>query len=574
MKLTNNATRSVFLGMLCASISTYAATWSLNVNQEAITFDRNLSLTYSAVPTGTEAGSSVDLYFGLQLPSGPLFTMNGSGGWIAGLTPAKTIAKFAETTNANIFSMQVPIDIPSGTYTFYMASTRTGADISDPASWSSIANKSISISAPPLAKKVPLATTLQPWFHGYISTGDGNEVLALTTMSDFAHQTPATPMMLLKSSIEGATDVTSQFFATAPNFFWARNVVSFKDPTTNSPAFWVCSQGRETQPMPPNPRPDINGVWMEQDQLFVLKNGKFVDMTSMLPQVNDFSHGCTSAHTGDGNTVELVKNTLGTFGGNPPQQVLYFDGSKYSRANPNPDLLYNPRAKWWVGAADFAKTGNDWLVFSQEVVRNTAGKYELVQVLSAPDLELEGYTNYHSGAIGDVNNDGYPDVLLVLSGDGIKKPFLGGAKLALFVNDGTGNLVYKPSAIPAHTSIEFGLDLRIMDINFDGYPDIVTSGATYRYGAENLKYPDDMVASAVMINKGNAEFEKRKIFDPELDARCKEGEPGSGVGCQSALYFMRTTSKETYNVIGYGGGPNGPFFYGRSVSKDRPLGLQ
>ena len=86
------------------------------------------------------------------------------------------------------------------------------------------------------------------------------------------------------------------------------------------------------------------------------------------------------------------------------------------------------------------------------------GKFE--DVTRGSGLDLPGYS--HGVAIGDVNNDGLPDVL-VTQFDGIK----------LFLNQGNGKFVEVPAAESGLISVSWGMSAAFVDYDRDGWLDLV-----------------------------------------------------------------------------------------------------
>ncbi len=426
----------------------------------------------------------------------------------------------------------------------------------------------------PVAANISTATMaagVQPWFHTYMKISDGSEILVLTTMGPNAQAlSNPTPVLMAKANSTGAMDVTDHYFTKAPNIYWGRNIVAFNDPKTDLQSLWFCNHGREVGSYKDAATPRINGIWGEQDLLFTMQNGKFIDQTLSLPQSNDFTHGCASASIGDENSLVFIKNTLGVFDGNPSTQIFKKINNSFVNMPFDPSILSNDMPTWWVGKGDFLKNGKDAIVFGQQVVSFIGNSYQVTQILKAPALEEQGYKNYQNGLVGDLNGDGYPDVIEILSGDGISKPFLSGAMLAVFINDGHGRLQYSASAIPTHQPTDFGLDLRIIDINFDGKMDIVSSGP--KYGYQLNESIGDWSTTIVLVNNGDGTFSKKKIADAELNIRCA----AAGIlVCGRGTYFMASGDKNSYNLLMSGANSSSGkwILYGRSVTINTPLVL-
>lgn len=413
-----------------------------------------------------------------------------------------------------------------------------------------------------------------PWFASYIKSVDGSENLVLSSMDEGnAHAfTPSTPVHILKANDDGSvSDLSSTLFDKIPSYYWVRNIVPFIHPDTGTQALWFCNTGREVgDPNTVATIPRTPGIWGEQDGLFVMVNGKFVDKTDTLPQTVDFTHGCSAMKNHDG-TTSLVKNTLGWLGPDAPQQsILSFNNGTWTSVFTStwnlPGILTRGVESFFAIAGNFLKTNSDSAIFGRTMIRSNGTSFSVTDVLHAPDLESQGYTKIQGAVSGDVNNDGWDDLILVLSADGrILMPELSGAKLALFRNDGTGNLVYDPTAfIDYYDDSQFGLDIKIIDINFDGHPDIVTSGERYLYGT-NLHY---LKTDKVFVNNGSGKFNLKTIDDSRLNRKCKD------TYCQVATWFLKGKDSNSYTLMSYSREYRDKTFYSQTITATAPLTLK
>lgn len=418
------------------------------------------------------------------------------------------------------------------------------------------------------ATTVVIPSGLDQWFHTQQAASDGAETLVMTTMDSLnvRSASAATPMIAIKASDTGLNDVTSAIFEVVPKTFWSRNLTSFID-DTGAQSLYVCNQGREMTS--PTKADGTNGTWAEQDRLFVMVNGKYVDRTSSLPQAIDFTHGCTVANMGDGKK-SLVKNNLST---SPLKALLTLNNGKYEvSASLDPIIgdSQNKKGTFAVASADFTKTGTDDLVFGDLVVRKTGpASYAVVSKLTPPaNYVTAGYTIVHNLVAADVNGDGYPDLIVTYSGNGEVQPgpsFLVGAKFAVYLNDKAGNLVLKDNAIPEAGETEFGLSIRAVDINFDGKLDIVTSGARYIFS--NITNPTDTLVKSVLINNGDGTFVKKTLADAELNKQCT-------TKCQTTTYVLKNADG-SFNMVASGKNSAGEMIlYSRKVTATTPLTLQ
>ena len=519
------------------------------------------SLTVIPVPVATVSvtPAAVSLVIGAtqQLAAA---TLDGSGNALAGRVVTWSTS---DSTKARVST--------TGLVTAIAAGSSTVTATSEAKSGTSV----VTVSPPPATAQ--MAAGSEPWFHNYLKNTDGSETLVLTTQGKWDQFTPPTPIVILKPTGNGVADITSQLFDAAPSLYFGRNVVTYKDPITSQQAIWFCSHGREVGDVQAASTPRVNGIWGEQDKLFVMgANGKFSDQSSKLPQVVDFTHGCAAGNNGDGNSVVLVKNTSGRFGGYEEHQVLAKGPSgTYVPTSFSPNSIpdWDWRLKsWWVGVGDFSKRGAVDMVYSQRVVRYQTGSYRVTQTMRAPDLEAQGYKNYHGGVVADVNGDGHTDVIQILSGDGVSKTWLGGAMLALFINDGTGNLIYTPGAIPSpQTPSDISLDVRLFDVNFDGKADIVSSGGRYGVGS-----PYTPTTEFLYINNGNGTFTKKTVVDAEMNSRCLAISANPRLACQLGYYFMANSDGSSYSIVmtGHNYLTDVHTAYGRTVTPATPLGLR
>ena len=407
-----------------------------------------------------------------------------------------------------------------------------------------------------------LPDALAPWFHGLQAEG-GNETLVLSTLDELnlRNLSAATPMYMIKGGASGVEDVTSTYFDQPPTTFWARNIVFFKDANGND-ALWICSQGRETTN--PTSLNGTNGVWAEQDQLFVKAGGKYVNKTESLPQVIDFSHGCAIAR--QDTHLYLVKNALnGTAGWTAKPLLEYNPVSDTYETAVDAQTAYlsgGMPANVGVFAAEALSSstlGQDDIVYGNTVIPHSGAAYQLGQ----PSFYADGYRLVHNLLAADLDGDGMKELIATYSKDDPSQ-FLAGAKIAIYKTDPvTMRLVYQPDAIPAALGdSEMGLTIRTIDANFDGKEDIVTSGRRYTVGASD---PTDNKVRVALINNGDGTFSRRTIGDEAaLEAPCS-------TQCRTEVYYLKNADG-TFNLIAYGRNGSGRrILYGRRVTQSTPL---
>jgi hypothetical protein len=138
-------------------------------------------------------------------------------------------------------------------------------------------------------------------------------------------------------------------------------------------------------------------------------------------------------------------------------------------------------------------------------------------------------------------------------------------QVAVCIKDGTtdakGNLIYDPKAIAdIYRDDEFGIDIKIMDINFDGHPDIVTFGSRYLYGTNLTNQKTDKV----FLNNGKGQFNIKSIDISKLN-------PGCIGTCQLATWFLKGKDNTSYNIMSYSRFGDKKTFYSQTVTVNNPL---
>lgn len=417
---------------------------------------------------------------------------------------------------------------------------------------------------------------LTPWFASALPNIDGSEYLIMSSLDEpnpFS-LTPPTPVYILKPNENNGSvsDITANYFNNQPNYFWVRNITAFIHPESGTQAIWFCNSGREVGDPYNVPIPRQPGIWGEQDGLFVMENGKFIDKSHTLPQIIDYSHGCSSLYNNTGK-ISLVKNTLGHYGyDHPDSTILNYDKSKdkwvpiFASSYNNPGPLKRNVNYFYATAINSVKEKmGTHVIFGSTVLKQNNISFDYHSHIQPLDLEADGYDHVQGGISGDYNNDGLEDLILIYSiGFNKSKPALSGAKLALFKNDGKGNLIYDPSALlDSYGETEFSLDIKIMDINFDGHPDIVSFGKRYLYGT-NTPYQK---ISKAFINNGYGKFNLKTI---ELST----SNPGCINSCQMGFWFLKGKDNSSFNIISYSRSGDLKTFYSQTITSKNPLILK
>ncbi len=221
---------------------------------------------------------------------------------------------------------------------------------------------------------------------------------------------------------------------------------------------------------------------------------------------------------GDGHRDVLVYPAIGTGGPEVPFRALLGDGKGGMR---------DVGAEWFGATAPLPGVGGGRMVV---VDLNRDGRDDIFHVDSGDDappfpggkskyfLSTAGggyidmgstlqqtQTFNHGGSAGDVNGDGWPDVLVNSIGYDVGD--------RLFLNDGTGKLVARQDLLPVrkHANGHFFTHTfsGILDLNADGHLDLVLGRWD---GASGAPY------SGLLLNPGNGDFSKVTAIDLPLSA--------------------------------------------------------
>jgi len=369
---------------------------------------------------------------------------------------------------------------------------------------------------------------------------DGSEELILSTMDQGRHNavTPATPIYALGVADGVVFNRTDTSFATPPMSFWARTLVKGDFNGDGQTDLFICSQGREPGDWRLAPLPRVNGVWGEQNQLWLNDSGVLVDHTVNAPQTIDFSHGCSAGDVDRSGRDSLLVNNLGTF---PPYQQNYLASWRATGLTVTTPYVSTGTAAafgFYTAAGDFDRNGYADIMGDRHVVwGGPTGRS--VRSLPASQLDSTTFGDWQGTTVADLTGDGLPDVVKVLSS---KAPGLVGARFVLFTSDGQGNMVEKLDAFPAigtYGAHEFGLNLTVIDVNFDGFPDITTFGRTYTYGTTLTVHP-----RALWLNDGTGRFRLAHFADQITGPSGCGGRGGFG-----SVYFLKTADPAAYNLV-------------------------
>jgi hypothetical protein len=220
---------------------------------------------------------------------------------------------------------------------------------------------------------------------------------------------------------------------------------------------------------------------------------------------------------------------------------------------------------FFTATADFDKNGYADVVGDQEVLWGGPNGPQ-VRTLPLDHLQSDTFGTWQGQAVADLNGDGYPDVVKVLSSKPSKLGLVG-ARYVLYTSDGHGNLTEKIDAFPAIESYgqtEFGIAPTVIDINFDGFPDLVTFGNAYDSGTSLSTSP-----TAVWLNDGSGRFSLAHFSDPMVASSVCGGPKGAF----KSAHFLKTANPKAYSLVlsgCYAGFPN-VVYTARTVTPAAPL---
>jgi hypothetical protein len=206
--------------------------------------------------------------------------------------------------------------------------------------------------------------------------------------------------------------------------------------------------------------------------VFYPKNGTFQQYS--LPLISGFSyynfHQAKFIDINNDGLTDIVGFTYGFNIGDPP---VYYPGALYSVLN-NGDNTFTatttidtasviPGDSRYHDIQTSDVNGDGWVDII--VVENGANTFRVFMnngdgtFAAGIDYSMAS-TNYLYIQLGDVNNDGFPDVVSTRSN-----------RIGVYINNGDGTFV----AGVEYTASNYGYDVRLVDIDKDGYLDIITT---------------------------------------------------------------------------------------------------
>ena len=403
--------------------------------------------------------------------------------------------------------------------------------------------------------------------------GDGGEELILATMGgpSTSTATPPTPVYILAVGNGTITNRSEELFGEPPSFWSVRTIVPGDFNGDGQRDLLFCNEGRKPTDPALKTNPRTPGIWGEQSAVFFAQDGHFVDHTAELPQSVAFCHGGSAANLDGSGRDALVLNMVGGVvndsGGYPPYPPTYlaqWTGAGFTTSGP---FTRTPVRAWGftTAAADFNGDGLTDVVGDINILLGSATTPRAVTYTNGP-LEAT-YTRFNGQAVGDVNGDGLLDLVKVLSNGQVSE-----ARFELYVGDPVAGLVYKPDGFPAlatYDATHFGIDVSLVDINFDGFKDIVTFGRTYTGATYPAGTPMHPVPDAFWLNDGSGRFTLAHFTD-SLVANSICGGPR---GSFNLAYFLKTSDPMAFNLVANVCAPGVPnnTLVTRTVTPDAPL---
>ena len=413
----------------------------------------------------------------------------------------------------------------------------------------------------------------QEWFGTAVDLdGDGVEELLMPSIDgpNVHGISPPTAVHVLKVENQILVDRTTDFFTTIP-MTWAvrRTVVGDFDGDGQRDVLF-CGAGRETTDRSfLTLRPRVPGAWGEQNQVWLRRDGMFADASALFPQAAFYNHGCSIGdvdHSGhDSIMVNQVGGAVAPFA---PTFMASWDGAQFSARTPFPLLTGTRTGKPWgffTATGDYDRNGYADVVGDLEILWGTPTG-PVVASLPPNALVTPTFGNWQGEVTTDLNADGHPDLVKILS----TTPATGldGARFVMYTGGPNRTLTEKLDAFPAlqtYNDNDFGIDATVIDVNFDGFPDLVVFGPTYSSAADHRTASKS--PNAVWLNDGTGRFTLAHFSD-----RLDTGSVCGGRGYRD-MYFMKTADPMAYNVI-IGGcypGVAKTAYTVRTVTPDDPL---
>lgn len=397
--------------------------------------------------------------------------------------------------------------------------------------------------------------------------GDGNEELILASIDGPNINAPSPPTPVYVFNVEGSRliDRSAEFFGTPPMTWSIRTMVLGDFDGDGQRDIFFCAAGRETdRSLITTPR--VPGVWGEQDRVFFRRDGRLVESAVPFPPSIDYGHGCSGGDVDHSGRDSIVVNNVG--GPYPPYKSSYivkWSGSQWVVSEPFPVFTGTRAGNAWgfyTATADFDQNGYADVVGDQEVLWGGPSGPVVRPLPQAAKFPIANW-DMQGRAVADFNGDGFPDLVKIVS---TKAGALQGARFVMYAGDKAGTFAEKLDAFPAaetYGAREFGIDVSVVDLNFDGFPDLATFGIAYDYG-----FAFTTSANAVWLNDGTGRFRLAHFSEPMMaDSVC------AGRGAFRSVYFLKTADPKALNMVASGCYPGSAKqgYLARAVTPAKPL---
>lgn len=401
---------------------------------------------------------------------------------------------------------------------------------------------------------------------------DGEEELVVASIDSTAVDavSPPTPIYILSNRNDAVVDRTLDFFDAAPLTWMLRTFLAGDFNGDGQMDLYLCTAGRETADRSLQTTPRTPGVWGEQDMVFFGNNGRLTDRTSTLPQSIDYSHGCG---TGDiyksGRSAVVINDVNGPYAPyRTSSAVLEWNGNQFDIKYPFPVFTGTRTGKafgFYTATADFDRNGYADVIGDQDVLWGGAAG-PASRPLAANALETPTFGTMQGRAVADFNGDGYQDAVKIISTT--PATGLSGARFVLYTGGPTG-VTEKLDAFPSietYRENDFGLDVSVLDLNFDGFLDMATLGFAYNVTRPRPAQPSP---SAVWLNDGTGRFTLARFSDRLTESSVCN----SGRGTFLSSFFLKSSDPNAYTLIvgGCYAGSAKPIYTSRRVTSGSPV---
>jgi len=355
-----------------------------------------------------------------------------------------------------------------------------------------------------------------PWFHTIFNDGN-KDFLVLTHLNSLLQGNSyvnSTGTNISVYSIENGKvkDFTSEYFDQEVITYWARDLHVMDLNNDKNLDLFISSQGREVGGMDgfknaPDPR--INPVWGEQNQLFIgSSDGWAKNENFSYPETVDFSHGSVVGNFTNKDNKQIIVNNLGAFDNYPNRYLIEFSNDDRAITYyPEIEKNSNDGRSSWLLAGDFNQDGYDDLVGGEYVFWGGDNFGSSKTTLPLTDFESIGFVRFHGGVVADFNHDGIPEILKISASNGDARTGVGNWEGLRFSYYGYVDEKFEDwnNKISEYEMGNFGIETKVIDIDFDGHLDIITTGNNYGFGGVTI---NDVY---ILRNDGLGNFKQLKI---------------------------------------------------------------